>query len=159
MQVDVFLNLEGTRHALGRLTDEEGGIAFQYASGFLQSGLEVSPFGMPASSVVRHLPRNVFEGLPGFVADSLPDAWGGFLLDQYLQRHQRCLRTMSPIERLCWGGSGGMGALEYEPAADIEDCELDDIRLELLAHDVADLLESRSQEAVSSVLSPATSSD
>ena len=52
-----------------------------------------------------------------------------------------------------------MGALEYEPAADIEDCELDDIRLELLAHDVADLLESRSQEAVSSVLSPATSSD
>lgn len=149
MQVDVFLNLEGTRHALGRLTDEEGGIAFQYASGFLQSGLEVSPFGMPASSVVRHLPRNVFEGLPGFVADSLPDAWGGFLLDQYLQRHQRCLRTMSPIERLCWGGSGGMGALEYEPATDIEDCELDDIRLELLAHDVADLLESRSQEAVS----------
>ena len=87
MQVDVFLNLEGTRHALGRLTDEEGGIAFQYASGFLQSGLEVSPFGMPASSVVRHLPRNVFEGLPGFVADSLPDAWGGFLLLTLLTRY------------------------------------------------------------------------
>ena len=61
MQVDVFLNLEGTRHALGRLTDEEGGIAFQYASGFLQSGLEVSPFGMPASGISLETSLKVFR--------------------------------------------------------------------------------------------------
>lgn len=66
---------------------------------------------------------------------------------------------MSPIERLCCIGSGGMGALEYEPAADIEDCELDDIRPEFIARDVAYLFESRSPEAVSRLKSLGGSAD
>ena len=154
MQVDVFLNLEGSRLSLARLIDESDGIAFQYDSGFLTSGLRVAPFAMPLSQQARQLSNNAFQGLPGLVADSLPDGWGNLLLDRQLRRRQRRLSMVSPLERLCWVGSNGMGALEYQPAADAEAFEPDDIRLDVLAENVDDILsEHDSGEALATLRS------
>lgn len=93
--------------------------AFQYDPDFAQSGIELSPLVMPLSDRVYEfpsLPQNTFHGLPGFLADSLPDRFGHALIDAWLATQGRSAESFSAVERLCYTGSRGMGALEYAPA-------------------------------------------
>lgn len=152
MQVDVWLNLEGSCHALGRLADEPDGTAFQFDSSFLETGLTVAPFAMPLSQKARHLSGNAFQGLPGLVADSLPDAWESHLLE--LRRRQRHLSMVSPLEHLCRVGSNGMGALEYRPAANDEAFEPDGICLDAIAECIDDILSDRDSGEALALLMP-----
>ncbi len=92
---------------------------FQYAPEFVQAGIEVSPLKLPLSNSVFQFPElsgtKTFKGLPGFIADSLPEKFGNRLLDTYLARYGRQLDDLNPLERLCYVGTRGMGALEYQP--------------------------------------------
>lgn len=93
--------------------------AFQYDPAFAKSGIELSPLVMPLSDQVYEfpsLPRNTFHGLPGLLADSLPDKFGNALIDAWLATQGRPAEDFGAIERLCYTGSRGMGALEYVPA-------------------------------------------
>jgi serine/threonine-protein kinase HipA len=93
--------------------------SFQYAENFLDSGIQLSPLVMPLGRQVYsfpELPKNSFHGLPGMLADSLPDKFGNLLIDEWLVRSGRNRTDFSPIERLCYIGSRGMGALEFRPA-------------------------------------------
>jgi len=93
--------------------------AFQYDPAFARSGIELSPLRMPLSDRVYEfpaLPRNTFHGLPGLLADSLPDKFGNALIDAWLATQGRTPESFSAVERLCYTGSRGMGALEYAPA-------------------------------------------
>jgi serine/threonine-protein kinase HipA len=63
------------------------------------------------------LARNTYKGLPGLVADSLPDKYGNAIIDAWLASQGRTAESFHPVERLCYVGSRGMGALEYEPAS------------------------------------------
>lgn len=93
--------------------------AFQYDAAFARSGIELSPLRMPLSDRVYEfpaLPRNTFHGLPGLLADSLPDKFGNALIDAWLATQGRTPQSFSAVERLCYTGSRGMGALEYAPA-------------------------------------------
>ena len=93
--------------------------AFQYDAAFARSGIELSPLRMPLSDRVYEfpaLPRNTFHGLPGLLADSLPDKFGNALIDAWLATQGRTPESFSAVERLCYTGSRGMGALEYAPA-------------------------------------------
>lgn len=92
---------------------------FQYAPEFVPSGIEVAPLTMPLREEPYEfpgLPRQTFRGLPGLVADSLPDAFGNTLIDAWLAAQGRTPESFDPVERLCYVGTRGMGALEYEPA-------------------------------------------
>ena len=98
----------GSRHA-----------AFQYTRAFAESGIQVAPLTMPLSHdihVFRDLPAETFHGLPGLLADSLPDRFGTMLIDAWLATRGRRSADFNAIERLCYIGSRGMGALEFEPA-------------------------------------------
>lgn len=75
MRVNIFLNIEGKRFWVGGLS-EQGAIYFQYSSSFLKTAFEVSPIAMPLSESVWKASSGLFDDLPGFVADSLPDGWG-----------------------------------------------------------------------------------
>lgn len=93
--------------------------AFQFNGAFLGSGIEPAPLTMPLGNKVYSfpsLPRASFHGLPGLLADSLPDKFGNLLIDEWLVRTGRNRADFSPIERLCYIGSRGMGALEFRPA-------------------------------------------
>ncbi|MBK8476615.1 MAG: type II toxin-antitoxin system HipA family toxin [Opitutaceae bacterium] len=93
--------------------------AFQYDPDFAQSGIELSPQVMPLSDRVYEfpaLPQNTFHGLPGMLADSLPDKFGNALIDAWLATQGRSAESFSAVERLCYTGYRGMGALEYAPA-------------------------------------------
>ncbi|QOX80894.1 type II toxin-antitoxin system HipA family toxin (plasmid) [Trichlorobacter lovleyi] len=92
---------------------------FEYDPAFVRSGIEVSPLEMPLSGGVYSFPalsRDSFHGLPGLLADSLPDKYGNALIDEWLALQGRLPGSMNAVERLCYTGSRGMGALEYLPA-------------------------------------------
>ena len=104
--------------------DEEKGIAtFEYDKSFSKTGLDIAPITMPIQEAINgktifsfpNLNRETFKGLPGLLADSLPDTFGNKLIDSWLARQGRNPNTFSSVERLCYTGQRGMGALEYEP--------------------------------------------
>jgi len=105
---------------IGAVVMEEGRgyTTFQYDAGFAASGIELSPLVMPLSERVYEfpaLPRNTFQGLPGLLADSLPDKFGNALIDAWLATQGRTAEGFGAIERLCYTGTRGMGALEFVP--------------------------------------------
>lgn len=108
---------------IGYLHQEDNGIVgFQYDDEFLKSNIEVSPIKMPLSTLTYSfpaLPEQTFHGLPGMVADSLPDKFGNMVIDRYLESQGRATDSLSVIEKLCYTGKRGMGALEYEPSQEI----------------------------------------
>lgn len=100
------------------LEEGKGYAAFQYNPDFAQSGIEISPLMMPLSDRVYtfpELPRNTFWGLPGLLADSLPDKFGKSLIDTWLATQGRTPGDFNAVERLCYTGKRGMGALEFAP--------------------------------------------
>jgi serine/threonine-protein kinase HipA len=99
------------------LEDREIGV-FQYAPDFLRSGIQLSPLMMPLGEFPYEFPalaRNTFKGLPGLVADSLPDKYGNAIIDAWLASQGRTAASFHSVERLCYVGSRGMGALEFQP--------------------------------------------
>lgn len=92
---------------------------FQYAPDFIKSGIQLSPIVMPLSDTIYEFPglsAETFKGLPGLLADSLPDKFGNSLINAWLLSQGRDIADFPPVERLCYIGTRGMGALEYEPA-------------------------------------------
>jgi len=105
---------------IGAVALEEGRevAAFQYDPAFAGSGIELSPLTAPLSGQVYEfpaLPRNTFHGLPGLLADSLPDKFGNALIDAWLATEGRTPEGFNAVERLCYTGTRGMGALEFAP--------------------------------------------
>ncbi|MEM7560820.1 MAG: type II toxin-antitoxin system HipA family toxin [Planctomycetota bacterium] len=91
---------------------------FQYAPEFLQSGIQVAPIMMPLAEGTFEFPslsRDTFRGLPGLLADSLPDKFGNAIIDAWLATQGREPDSLNPVERLCYIGNRGMGALEFLP--------------------------------------------
>ncbi len=105
---------------IGAVSLEEGRdvAAFEYDPQFARSGIQLSPLVMPLSGQVHQfpeLPRTTFHGLPGLLADSLPDKFGNALIDAWLATQGRLPESFSAVERLCYTGTRGMGALEFSP--------------------------------------------
>ena len=106
---------------IGAVSLEDGGrfAAFEYDPAFARSGIEISPITMPLSGrvyVFPDLPPVTFHGLAGLLADSLPDKFGNALIDTWLATQGRKSESFNAVERLCYTGSRGMGALEFAPA-------------------------------------------
>jgi serine/threonine-protein kinase HipA len=97
--------------------------SFEYDRKFLEKGLDLSPLKMPiiearkgtAKFAFPALPKNTFRGLPGMLADALPDKFGNSIIDAWLARQGRTPESFSPVERLCYSGKRAMGALEFSP--------------------------------------------
>ena len=100
---------------------------FQYDPAFIQKGIDLSPIKMPisAGSVIHSFPtlrkgktdnEDTFKGLPGLLADVLPDKYGNKLISTWLAKNGRPENSMNPVETLCFIGKRGMGALSFEPA-------------------------------------------
>lgn len=92
---------------------------FEYSSEFLLHGFQIAPLTLPLRSGIFSFPElnpKTFHGLPGFLADTLPDRYGNRLIDLWLRSQGRSVEDFSPVERLCYMGTRGMGALEFKPA-------------------------------------------
>lgn len=101
------------------IEDEEETATFEYDRAFASSGIEVAPLMMPLSERLYTFPSlraESFHGLPGLLADSLPDRFGNALINAWLATQGRSLDSFNAVERLCYTGTRGMGALEFIPA-------------------------------------------
>lgn len=98
--------------------------SFEFDEAFVKSELDLSPLRMPLEQLQKgtrifsfpRLPKETYHGLPGLLADSLPDKFGNELIDAWLARQGRTPDSMNSVERLCYIGKRGMGALEFEPS-------------------------------------------
>lgn len=119
MANDARVILWGTDIGAVSWIEDRGLGVFQYAPDFIPSGIEVSPLEMPLRASPYEFPdlhTDSFRGLPGLLADSLPDDFGNALINEWLASQGRAPRSMNPVERLCYTGTRGMGALEFQPA-------------------------------------------
>jgi len=94
---------------------------FQYMPAFTSSGIEVAPLTMPLSNQTYSFPelaKATFKGLPGLLADALPDKYGSALIDKWLIKEGINKAEFSPVDRLCYIGTRAMGALEFTPTID-----------------------------------------
>ena len=116
--IDVkFLNVKCNGMSVGKLAETPKGlVAFEYDNSWLLNGFSISPFSLPLKRGV-FVPRSweLFEGMFGIFADSLPDVWGRLLVDRMLVKKGFSPRAVTMLQRLAIVGAGGMGALTYEP--------------------------------------------
>ena len=128
------------------LWDETTGTAsFEYDRAFAAKGLDLSPIHMPVSAPRIYsfgsLSRDTFMGLPGLLADSLPDAYGKAMLDRWLAYNSRT--AANPVERLCYQAGRSMGALEFEPAQRIIENDTEQIEVASLVEVARQVLDNK----------------
>ena len=122
-----YVKIWGKLVGVVRWIPERNLASFQYDKSFLSNNWDLSPLKMPINNGTRvyNFPElrkekdseyDTFKGLPGLLADSLPDKYGNKLIDLWLAQNGRPTGSMNPVEKLCFIGSRGMGALEFEPA-------------------------------------------
>ena len=147
MNTTAEIYLWGTRIGIIHQALERQYASFEYDENFLRSGIELAPIKMPLSSVVYEFPAlagEPFWGLPGLVTDSLPDDFGNKVIEQWLVSQGRTLADFTAIDRLCYTGKRGMGALEYVPATtDIKDIN-ESINVSEMVRFASDILSRRS---------------
>jgi len=144
---------------------------FQYDRAFARSGIQIAPVRMPLRTQPYRfpgLPEDAFSGLPGLLADSLPDRWGTALVNAWLASQGREQSSFDVVERLCYVGARGIGALEFQPAhepavldsADLQVDALVRLASEVLAERaefVAELSENPDEEAMKAILAVGSS--
>lgn len=119
MSTTARVNLWGRTIGAVSIGNDTATATFEYDPAFAESGIEIAPLTMPLSGRLYSFPAlrpETFHGLPGLLADSLPDRFGNALVDAWLARSGRTPDSFNAVERLCYTGARGMGALEYAPA-------------------------------------------
>ncbi|MEN8213267.1 MAG: HipA domain-containing protein [Pseudomonadota bacterium] len=135
---------------IGAVMLEEGHdtALFEYDPAFAASGIEISPLQMPLSRRVYSFPglsRETFHGLPGLLADSLPDRFGNALIDAWLATQGRQPDSLNAVERLCYTGARGMGALEFAPAIGPRARQANRIQIDKLVELASEILTHRQE--------------
>jgi serine/threonine-protein kinase HipA len=121
---------------------------FEYDRAFVHSGIEIAPLTMPLADRIYSFPelsRKSFNGLPGLLSDSLPDRFGNALIDAWLATQGRLPESFNAVERLCYIGSRGMGALEYEPVIGPRARKARQIQIDQLVELASEILSDRSK--------------
>lgn len=134
--------------AIGAVSLADGAThaAFQYTPEFARSGIEVSPLMLPLGDRVFTFPElapGSFHGLPGMLADSLPDKFGNALIDAWLATQGRTPASFNAVERLCYTGTRGMGALEFAPASGPRPTASRTLEIDALVRLASDVLNRR----------------
>ncbi len=148
----VEVKLWGT--TVGALYQKEGDefASFEYAPDFARSGIEPAPVAMPVRSGAIYrfpdLSPATFHRLPGLFADSVPDKFGNKIIDQWLVQNGRDPKSFTALERLCYTGSRGMGALEFYPVAGPDPVKSEPLEIERLRTLAANILDQRKKVKV-----------
>jgi len=149
--VNVFYNKDDIKLKIGRLALENRKIYFEYDKDFLKSNIELSPYKLPLKKGVFSNSDDMFDGLFGLFADSLPDGWGKLLMDRYLMSQGYNLSQISALDRLMLIGEYGIGALSYEPLIEaINDNK--NINLDELATSSLEILKGTNEKNIETLI-------
>ena len=141
---------------VGAVAELEGGrIVFEYDERFPSRGLEISPVHLPVSrrgpvifDELRRMPA--FDGLPGVLADALPDAFGNQVIRAWFAARGREAEALSPVQRLLYVGERALGALTFHPASAIplRPAEQESLDVAALVRDARRILAGEADVAV-----------
>ena len=126
---------------------------FEFDKNFPKLGLDISPIIMPIAAVDKgqkvlsfpSLNPETFKGLPGLLADSLPDKFGNQIIDAWLSQQGKNSKEFTSVDRLCYIGKRGMGALEFEPVNSITKENSNTIEIEELVKFAKEVLDERNE--------------
>ena len=141
-------------HDVGAVSfNTETGIgSFEFEPRFIKTGIELSPIKMPLSRKIYSFPEAdpvAFNGLPGMIADSLPDDFGNAVLNAWIASQGKSTADITPIQRLKYTGKRGMGALTYHPATQIKNLNASQhIEIQSLVSIAQEILDKRGQSRV-----------
>ena len=150
MSEAVEVLLWGRRIGVASRVDGAPCASFAYDREFRDAGIEPSPLMMPvgiAAYSFPALPQGSFHGLPGMLSDSVPDKFGNAVIRVWLKAQGRLPESLTPIERLCYTGVRGMGALEYKPTMFDDEDKSEEIHVDALAELADEVLKSRTEAA------------
>lgn len=146
------VNLWGRRIGAVSLAEGADVATFAYEPAFVRSQIEVAPLFMPLGDRIYSFPGlnpESFYGLPGLLADALPDRYGHTLIDAWLATQGRTPDSFDAVERLCYMGARGMGAVEFTPAAGPRTRKSERIHIESLVQLASEVLSNRNTLQVS----------
>ncbi|MCC6817963.1 MAG: HipA N-terminal domain-containing protein, partial [Bacteroidia bacterium] len=122
MVYTAFVNIWNKRAAAVAWNPNTRSADFEYDPNFIQNNWDIAPLSMPIERAKNriftfpdHRDSITFKGLPGLLADVLPDKYGHVLINAWLSKNGRATNSLNPVELLCFIGNRGMGALEFEP--------------------------------------------
>ena len=131
---------------------ETGIGSFEYEPRFIETGIELSPIKMPLSRKIYSFPEidaASFKGLPGMIADSLPDDFGNAVMNTWIASQGKSTANITPLQRLQYTGKRGMGALTYHPATQSKHLNASQhIEIESLVSIAQEILDKREQFSV-----------
>jgi len=166
MKAIIRVNIWGMTAGVSYWDEKVRCARFQYNPAFIEKGIELAPIIMPLSNSIysfENLDRYAFKGLPGMLADSLPDKYGNTLIDMWISRNRIDPNSFTPLDRLCYVGRRGMGALEYEPAVR-QNTKVERIDIDLLSSLAAEAISEKeemhasiSEEGIDELISMGTS--
>ena len=147
-QLEVYLRFTDTPIIVGQMVSDNGTIFFKYDDTFIEKSLEISPFKLKLTNAILTSETIIFDGLFGVFNDSLPDGWGRLLLDRTLLSKGISPNQITPLDRLAYVGSGGMGALTYRPTlnADVQAEKL--LELDVISQEMNKVLEGTPSDVI-----------
>lgn len=143
---------------VGTVTEYDSGrIGFAYDRDYLQGGISISPQFLPLEPRTFEFPElrrmESFSGLPGALADSLPDTFGNLIIRNYFAARGESDKAMSPVQRLLYVGNRAMGALEYAPHLQVRTPEEERaLEVQSLVESARKLIEGDTSEAVQEIM-------
>lgn len=150
MITTAFVNIWKTRVGAIAWNSEIGLGSFEFAPAFLKNKWNLAPIKMSIDGAEKRIftfpelrDTATFKGVPGLLADVLPDKYGNALINNWLTRHGRPTDSLNPIEILCFIGCRGMGALEFEPVKPKTDDRATEIEIDSLIEAAEGILSGR----------------
>jgi serine/threonine-protein kinase HipA len=145
-KLEVRLDWGDEQRVVGTLAEQDRRIYFEFDAGFLESALPISPFKLPLrAGLFEHTERD-FAAVFGVFNDSLPDGWGLLLMDREFRKRGFEPRALTPLDRLAYIGTRGMGALTYHPPVVADEEQGLAIDLAALARQAERVLEGSAEE-------------
>ncbi len=145
-RLEVKLDRGDEQIVVGTLAEQDRRVYFEYAPGFLQSPLPISPFKLPVRPGLFEHEERGFARVFGVFNDSLPDGWGLLLMDREFRKRDLDPVRLSTLDRLAYIGTRGMGALTYHPPTGGGDEEALRIDLDVVARQAERILEGSAEE-------------
>jgi len=147
------------KHFVGAVAETgDGQITFEYDPAFARTGLEISPLMLPLSKqgplTFPELQRlEAFAGLPGVLADALPDRFGNAVIRKYFTDRGRPDDAMRPVQKLLYVGKRAMGALEFRPPIRVErSAERESLEIAALVEQARVVIEGRPDVAIPEIM-------
>jgi len=147
-KIFVSLHIDGQKFDVGELILSEQNIYFRYNSDFLQTGLNLSPIKLPFNGEITATDKEPFNGIFGVFNDSLPDGWGRLLLERTLISKGINIAQITPLDRLAYVGTNGMGALTYQPEIETQSDISPMLDLDSIANETNHILQGISSDII-----------